>query len=214
MWAGIIYKKEASMSQTSTPSVIVDDVVVTLEYTLTVDGEIVDSTEGIDPIEFIQGHQNIIAGLERELYGLKIGDTKKVTVSAADAYGEIDPEAVVDVPRDEIPSDIPLKVGVELDVKNEDGDVLEARIIEVTKDNVRLDFNHVLAGKELTFEITVMDLRAADEEELEHGHVHSEDGDDDEDFEYFDEEEFDDEDEDEDEEEEDEDDSSSNGRKK
>ncbi|MBN1373435.1 MAG: peptidylprolyl isomerase [Anaerolineaceae bacterium] len=201
------------MSQTANPTVIADDVVVSLEYTLTVDGEIVDSTEGIDPIEFIQGHENIIAGLERELYGLKIGDTKKVTVNAADAYGEIDPEAVVDVPRDEIPSDIPLKVGVELDVKNEDGDVLEARIIEITKDNVRLDFNHVLAGKELTFEVTVVDLRAADEEELEHGHVHSEDGDDDEDFEYFDEDDFDDEDEDE-EEEDDDDDSSSNGSKK
>jgi len=203
------------MSQTTNPSVIADDVVVSLEYTLTVDGEIVDSTEGIDPIEFIQGHQNIIPGLERELYGLKIGDSKKVTISAADAYGEIDPEAVVDVPRDEIPSDIPLKVGVELDVKNEEGDVLEARIVEITKDNVRLDFTHVLAGKSLTFEITVVDLRAADEEELAHGHVHSEDGDDDFDFEeeYVDDDFFEDEDEDDDDEDEEDDDASSNGRK-
>jgi FKBP-type peptidyl-prolyl cis-trans isomerase SlyD len=188
--------KEESMNTPSNPSVIADDVVVSLEYTLTVDGEIVDSTEGIDPIEFIQGHENIIPGLERELYGLRMGDTKKVTVKAVDAYGEIDPEAIVDVPRDEIPTDIPLKKDVELEVKNEDGEILDARIVSVSKDTVRLDFNHVLAGKTLNFEVTVVGLRTADEEELAHGHVHSEDGDFedeyDEDFdeEYVDEDEF------------------------
>jgi len=200
------------MNPPTNPSVIADDVVVSLEYTLTVDGEIVDSTEGIDPIEFIQGHENIIPGLEKELYGLRTGDSKKVTVKAADAYGEIDPEAIVDVPRDEIPSDIPLKQGVELEVKNEDGDLLEARIVSVSKDTIRLDFNHVLAGKNLTFEVTVVGLRAPDEEELAHGHVHSEDGD----YEEFDEEYVDDDDfleEEEEEEDEDEDISSSNGRK-
>jgi FKBP-type peptidyl-prolyl cis-trans isomerase SlyD len=202
------------MNSTTTPSVIADDVVVSLEYTLTVDGEIVDSTEGIDPIEFIQGHENIIPGLERELYGLRAGDSKKVTVKAVDAYGEIDQEAIVDVPRDEIPTDIPLKPGVELEVKNEDGDILEARIVSVSKETVRLDFNHVLAGKALSFEVTVVGLRAADEEELAHGHVHSEDGEYDEDE--YEDDEFEEEyvDEDEFSEDEEEDDSSSNGRAK
>ncbi len=100
------------------PTVVADDVVVSLEYTLTVDGEIVDSTEGIEPITFLQGYENIIPGLERELYGLKVGDEKKVFVPAKDAYGDLDPEAVVDVPRKEIPKDIPLKPGVELHVTN------------------------------------------------------------------------------------------------
>jgi FKBP-type peptidyl-prolyl cis-trans isomerase SlyD len=188
------------MSETRKPTVVADDVVVSLEYTLTVDGEVVDSTEGIEPITFLQGYENIIPGLERELYGLKIGDSKKVHVSAKDAYGEIDPEAVVDVPRDEIPKDIPLKKGTELQVTNEDGELLDAVIVKISKETVQLDFNHPLAGKDLNFAIKVIDLREAEPEELEHGHVHDEDGDYDdeyEDDEDYDEEEIEDEEEDE-----------------
>jgi FKBP-type peptidyl-prolyl cis-trans isomerase SlyD len=171
------------MNETRKPTVVADDVVVSLEYTLTVDGEVVDSTEGIEPITFLQGYENIIPGLERELYGLKIGDSKKVHVPAKDAYGEIDPEAVVDVPRDEIPKDIPIKPGTELQVTNEDGELLDAVIVKVNKEMVQLDFNHPLAGKDLNFAITVVDLREAEPEELEHGHVHDEDGEYDEEFE-------------------------------
>ena len=188
------------MDETRKPTVVADDVVVSLEYTLTVDGEVVDSTEGIEPITFLQGYENIIPGLERELYGLKIGDSKKVHVPAKDAYGEIDPEAVVDVPRDEIPKDIPLKPGVELQVTNEDGELLDAVIVKVNKEMVKLDFNHPLAGKNLDFAVTVVDLREAEAEELEHGHVHDEDGEYDEEFEDdedFEEEEIEDEEEDE-----------------
>jgi len=162
-----------------TPDVVADDVVVSLEYTLTVDGEIVDSTEGDDPIEFLQGHENIISGLEQQLYGLKVGDKKQVSVLAKDAYGEIDPDAVIDVPRRDIPKDIPIKLGVELTVKNEDGEMLDARITSIGKDTVQLDFNHPLAGKNLNFDVTVVGLREAEAEELEHGHVHGEDFDED-----------------------------------
>jgi FKBP-type peptidyl-prolyl cis-trans isomerase SlyD len=176
------------MNENNKPTVVADDVVVSLEYTLTVDGEVVDSTEGIEPISFLQGYENIIPGLERELYGLKIGDSKKVHVVAKDAYGENDPEAVVEVPRKDIPKDIPLKPGTELQVTNEDGELLDAVIVSVSKDLVRLDFNHPLAGKDLDFALTVVDLREAEPEELEHGHVHGDDMDEeDEDFEYIDE---------------------------
>jgi FKBP-type peptidyl-prolyl cis-trans isomerase SlyD len=184
------------------PSVIADDVVVTLDYTLTVDGEVVDSTAGIDPISFLQGYENILPGLENELYGLKIGDQKKVFITAKDAYGEIDADSIVDVPRADIPKDIPLKPGIELQVSNEDGELMDAVITSISKDSVRLDFNHPLAGKDLNFEVTVVDLRVAEPEEIEHGHVHGDDFDEeDEEFEdeveYLDEddEEFEDEDE-------------------
>lgn len=186
------------MNNSTNPTVVADDVVVSLDYTLTVGGEVVDTTEGDDPIEFIQGHENIISGLERALYGLKVGDKKQVCVLAQDAYGEIDPDAVVDVPRSEIPKDIPIKLGLELTVRNEDGDMLEARITSISKESVQLDFNHPLAGKELNFDVTVVNLRVAEAEELEHGHVHSDDfEEDDEDFEFVDEdyEDFEDEDE-------------------
>jgi FKBP-type peptidyl-prolyl cis-trans isomerase SlyD len=187
------------MNENNKPTVVADDVVVSLEYTLTVDGEVVDSTEGIEPISFLQGYENIIPGLERELYGLKIGDSKKVHVTAKDAYGEIDPEAVVEVPRKDIPKDIPLKPGVELQVTNEDGELLDAVIVSVSKEMVRLDFNHPLAGKDLNFAVTVVDLREAEPEELEHGHVHEDDMDeeDEEDYEFIDED-FEDEDEEDD----------------
>src|SRR5512133_489526 len=152
------------------PSTVADDVVVSIDYTLTVEGEVVDTTEGDEPLNFLQGHQNIIPGLERELTGMKIGDNKKVVVTPAEAYGEIDPDNIIDVPREEFPEEIPLEPGTELEVKNADGEVLSATINEVNGDTVKLDFNHPLAGKELTFDITVVDLRTATEEELEHGH--------------------------------------------
>lgn len=198
------------MSENQKPSMVADDVVVSLNYILTVDGEVVDSTEGIEPITFLQGYENIIPGLERELYGLKVGDTKSVHVYAKDAYGEIDPEAVVEVPRKDMPKDIPLKAGTELQVSNEDGELLDAVIVSISKESVRLDFNHPLAGKELNFNVTVVDLRDAEPEELEHGHVHGDEFDDefDEDDEFFDEDE---EESEEDEEEEDSD--HSNGKK-
>ncbi len=169
------------METTKKPSIVADDVVVSLEYTLKVNDEVVDTTEGDEPIQFIQGHENIIPGLERELYGLKVGDSKSVRVLAKDAYGELDPDALVDVPRKEIPKDIPIRLGVELTVRNEDGELLDARIVSIGKDTVQLDFNHPLAGKDLDFSVTVVDLRAAEAEELEHGHVHGDDLDEDED---------------------------------
>lgn len=163
------------METQNKPGKVADDVVVSIDYTLTVEGEVVDSTEGEEPLEFLHGHQNIIPGLERELSGMKIGDSKKVVVPPGEAYGEVDPENVVDVPRSEFPTEIPLEEGTELEVKNADGEVLSATIAEVNGDTVKLDFNHPLAGKELTFDVTISDLRAATEEELAHGHVHYED---------------------------------------
>jgi FKBP-type peptidyl-prolyl cis-trans isomerase SlyD len=142
-------------------------------------------------LQFLQGHQNIIPGLERELAGMKVGDSKQVVVSAGEAYGEVDPENVVDVPRTEFPAEIPMEPGTELEVKNADGEVLSATIAEVNNDTVKLDFNHPLAGKQLTFDVSVVELRQATEEELAHGHVHYED--DGFDYEEEDDDEFDDE---------------------
>ena len=165
------------MDTQNKPGDVADDVVVSIDYTLTVEGEVVDSTEGDEPLAFLQGHQNIIPGLERELTGMKIGDSKTVVVPPSQAYGEIDPENIIDVPRGEFPTEIPLETGTELEVKNENGEVLSATIASVSTDSVKLDFNHPLAGKELTFNVTVVDLRAPTEEELAHGHIHSEDED-------------------------------------
>lgn len=163
------------MNTPKKPAEIADDVVVMLKYVLTVDGEEVDSADEKDPIAFLQGSGEIIPGLEKALYGMKIGQSKKVTVAPAEGYGDHEPEAMMSVPRSEFPEDIPMEVGIELDVRDEDDEVMSATIVDVTKDEIKLDFNHPLAGKTLHFDITVVDLREATEEELEHGHVHGDD---------------------------------------
>ena len=160
------------MNTPASPEQIADDVVVSLDYTLTVDNEVVDTSEDSEPIVFLQGHGNIIPGLEQALYGLAVGDQKEVVVQPADGYGELDPEAFADVPRKEFPPQIPMEVGIELQMRDKSGDILDARIDAVDEDTVRLDFNHPLAGKQLNFSVTVVSLRSASPEELEHGHVH------------------------------------------
>ncbi|MAT41006.1 MAG: peptidylprolyl isomerase [Anaerolineaceae bacterium] len=181
-----------------------ENIVVTLAYELTVDGKVVDSSEDGEPIIFLQGAGQVIPGLEKALVGMKSGESKKIVVSAAEGYGEKDEDAVVEVPREEFPSDFPLAVGLEITVQTneesddddtdfdededfeDEDDMMEAVITDFNDETVTLDFNHPLAGKELTFNITVVDLRYASEEEIEHGHVHGDDFDfyfDDEDFE-------------------------------
>lgn len=149
-----------------------DNLVVSLEYTLTVDSEVVDSSKENGPLDYIQGKGNIIPGLEKELAGMSLGESKKVKVAAKEAYGEYDPEATEEVPLSDFPTDIPLEVGVELAVEDEDGEAMSAVIEEVDKDFVTLNFNHPLAGKDLVFDVKILGLREATAEELEHGHVH------------------------------------------
>ena len=149
--------------------------VVSMDYKLTVDGEIIDSSENSDPIEFLQGHGNIIPGLEKELYGMVVGEKKSVNVPAAEGYGVYDPEAVLTVPRTEFPVEIPMEIGTEISVQNEDGEVMVAVIEAFDDKSVTLNGNHPLAGKDLSFDVTVVGIRQPTAEELEHGHIHSTD---------------------------------------
>lgn len=150
-----------------------DGQVVYMHYTLNVDGQVLDSSEGGEPLQFIQGMGHIIPGLEHELYEMKIGDSKKVVVAAKDGYGEIDTEAFMDVPRDSFPTDVPAEIGTELELRDQSGHPVYARIESVSDDNVRLNMNHPLAGKELHFDVKIADLRPATDEEVSHGHVHT-----------------------------------------
>jgi FKBP-type peptidyl-prolyl cis-trans isomerase SlyD len=151
---------------------IEDGQVVSMDYTLHVDGEVVDTSNGREPLEFIQGTGNVIPGLERELYGMGIGDSKKVSIAPADAYGELELEAYVDVPRAGFPDNIPLEKGIEINVRDESNHPMSARIDTFTDEIVRLDFNHPLAGKTLDFDVLIVALRGASPDELDHGHVH------------------------------------------
>ena len=151
-----------------------DGLVVSMDYKLTLDGEVLDSSEDAGPLQFLAGYGNIVPGLEREMAGMKIGESKDVVVAPADGYGEFDEEAFMEVPRNEFPSDLQLEEGIELNVTDEDGQNQYARVENITDESVRLDFNHPLAGAELHFTVKVVALRDPTKEELDHGHVHEE----------------------------------------
>jgi FKBP-type peptidyl-prolyl cis-trans isomerase SlyD len=153
---------------------VADDLVVSMHYTLKLDdGQVVDSSDGGDPLQFLQGFGQIIPGLEKALYGMAVGDSKKVVVAAADGYGEVDPEAFQSVPRAIFPEDLELVEGMGLRMRDqESGQLIETYVAEVGSAEVLLDFNHPLAGEELTFDVEIADLRSATAEELSHGHVH------------------------------------------
>ncbi len=161
------------MTDQEKPKVVADDLVVSLEYTLTVDGVVIDSTDDGETLEYLQGHRNIIPGLEKALYGVPVGEDRSVTVSHEEAYGDFDESSVKKISRDEFPESIPLDVGVELEMKEKNGGTVYGTITEVGDSQVTLDFNHPLAGKTLEFDIKVVDLRHPSAEELEHGHVHT-----------------------------------------
>ena len=151
---------------------VTDGQVVSIEYTLRVDGKVIDSSVSGDPLEYLHGAANIIPGLEREMDGMLIGESKNVLVVAEDGYGEVDEEAFLEAPRSEFPEDMPLKPGLEMELTGPDGNPMYARVERVEGETVVLNMNHPLAGKELNFDVKVVGLRDATDEEMEHGHAH------------------------------------------
>jgi FKBP-type peptidyl-prolyl cis-trans isomerase SlyD len=158
----------------SAPIKVDDGQVVSMHYTLHVDGKVVDSSEAGEPLQFIQGMGHIIPGLEYELYDMKIGESKNITVPPKDGYGETDETAFMDVPREAFPTDVPLEKGTELELRDQSGQPMFARVDAVSEESIRLNMNHPLAGKELHFDIKIAGLRPATEEEVSHRHVHGE----------------------------------------
>jgi len=156
----------------SEESKVDDGQVVSMDYVLHVDGEVVDSSEEGKPLQFIQGMGHIIPGLENEIYDMRIGENKLVIVLPKDGYGEVDTEAYMDVPRDSFPTDVPLEKGTELQLRDQSGHAMLARIDTISPDVIRLNMNHPLAGKELHFDVKIAGLRPATDDEVAHGHVH------------------------------------------
>ena len=154
--------------------VVADDVVVRLDYTLTLsDGEIYDSSEDSGPLEYLQGHGQLIPGLEQALYDMAVDEEKDVVVTPDVGYGEYDPDAVQELPLDMFPPNMELEPGMSIDLYDEDADEeIEAIIDDVGDDSVTVNFNHPLAGETLNFHVRIVGIRPATPEELEHGHAH------------------------------------------
>ena len=151
---------------------ITQDKVVELEYKLTVDGEVIDQSEPGEPLVYLQGHNNIIPGLERALDGKQTGDSMQVIVQPEDGYGVRDEDAIEDLERSDFEDDI--EVGATYYAQAEDGSVLPFTVLAIEGDTVQVDFNPPLAGQVLNFDVTVLNVRDATAEELEHGHAHME----------------------------------------
>lgn len=149
---------------------VADDLVVSLDYTLRLDdGEVVATSKGTGPLEFLQGHGQIIPGLEQALYGMTVGAEKDVVVMPADGYGVRDPDAFQVVPQDTFPPDMTLEPGTGLRMRDGVGRVVVAYVAALRPDGVELDLNHPLAGETLHFHAKISGLRPATSEELAPG---------------------------------------------
>ncbi|OEE73772.1 peptidylprolyl isomerase [Vibrio ordalii] len=148
------------------------NVVVSLAYQLVLeDGAVVDQSTVDAPLDYLHGHNNLITGLENELEGKVVGDKFTATIAPEDAYGEYNDELVQRVPAEVFQGVDEIEVGMRFLADTDQGQI-PVEITEVDGDEVVVDGNHMLAGQTLTFDVEVVAIRAATEEEIQHGHIH------------------------------------------
>jgi FKBP-type peptidyl-prolyl cis-trans isomerase SlyD len=148
---------------------ITDGKVVSLAYMMKADGIEVEGATADDPLDYLHGAQNILPGLERALQGARVGDVIQVTLQPGDAYGEYEDDKLETIDRDDLPEE-QVEPGMSVLLEDEDGNLFDATIKEVNRDTVVLDMNDPLAGKVITYDVEVLAIRAADDEELENGY--------------------------------------------
>ncbi len=151
---------------------VADNMAVSIHYTLTNDdGEVLDSSIGDEALVYLHGGGNIISGLEKALHGKVAGDKFNVRIAPEDAYGELMEEMVQVISRDMFEGIDNIEVGMQFhaDVSSGSGVVT---VVSIEDDEITVDGNHPLAGFALTFDVEVIDVRAATEEEAAHGHIH------------------------------------------
>jgi FKBP-type peptidyl-prolyl cis-trans isomerase SlyD len=159
---------------------VTKDMVVSLTYQLRIDrpdGEIVESLTKDSPLIFLYGSGNLLPKFEENIDGLKVGDKFNFNLSASDAYGDLNDEAIVSVPitafsmNGSIDQNI-LQIGNKIPMQDSSGNRLTGIVAEVLEDSVKMDFNHPLAGNNLYFDGEITDIRNATDDEMHHGHAH------------------------------------------
>jgi FKBP-type peptidyl-prolyl cis-trans isomerase SlyD len=146
--------------------------VIGFHYTLTdKSGTVLDSSIGDEPLFFLEDGQQIIPGLERVIALMNVGDKRKIEVKAADAYGDVNPELIVKVKKGQFPPDAQLTVGDQFQVNNDQHSPVFT-IMSIENDDVTVDGNHPMAGKDLFFDVEIVGIRPATQEEITHGHAH------------------------------------------
>ncbi len=130
---------------------------VQIHYTGTLsDGSVFDSSEGRDPLSFTLGSGQIIPGLDAAIDGMAMGEQKTVTIPSDQAYGAHNPDAVQAIPRNQIPPEIPVTAGTQLQMQTPDGRAVPVVVADATDEHVMIDANHPLAGKDLTFAVEIV----------------------------------------------------------
>jgi len=122
------------------------------------DGQVFDTSQKRGPFEFEIGSGSVIPGVDNAVTGMKPGDKRKVTVPPKDAYGERDQNLLIDLPKDKIPADVEPQVGMRLSLSNPKGQTLPVLVTEVGDQSIKLDANHPLAGKDLIFDIELLEI--------------------------------------------------------
>ena len=150
-----------------------DKSVVSMHYKLTdSSGDVLDSSEGGEPLTYLHGAGTIIPGLENALVGKVAGDSLQVEIPPADGYGEIQQELMQVVPREAFQGVEQLEPGMAFQAQGQDGSSRQIVVREINGDDITVDGNHPLAGVDLHFDVQVVEVREASEEELAHGHAH------------------------------------------
>jgi len=136
-----------------------NDSKVTFHYTVTIeDGTVVDSTKEEEPLTVQLGEKQLLPDLEKELVGLKEGDEKSVELNPEQAFGEVQEDAITDIPKQNINLDENIQEGMYIDLTDENEQNFRGLVKELTDDNVKIDFNHPLAGRKLTFNVEVVEV--------------------------------------------------------
>jgi len=149
-----------------------NNMVVTVHYrgTLSENGEEFDSSHGRDPLTFMVGQGQMIPGFEEELMGAEKDEKRTFELEPERAYGQPDPAGIQKVPKSQFPPEV--EVGMVLAAEMENGIQLPFKVTEIGDEEITIDLNHMLAGKTLTFEVEVLELREASSGEIDHGHIH------------------------------------------
>ncbi len=151
---------DTAVNQKGDSSMVVENgKTVKVNYKLTVDGELVDSSEGKEPLTFEVGNKQMIPGFEKSILGMKQGEKKSFQVQPEDAYGQENPQAFQEVPKDKLPPDVKPEAGLVLYIKGPNGQPYPVKIKEVKETSVILNFNHPLAGKKLDFDVEVVEIK-------------------------------------------------------
>ena len=147
--------------------------VVSIDYTLKDDdGNVLDSSQGSEPLSFVYGSDTIIPGLEKALEGKATGDEVSVTVEPEEGYGNYDESLIIQVTKDKFQDPDNVQEGMQVQAQSQDGHTQILTVKSVDGEQVTLDANHPLAGQRLSFDVAVSEVREASQEEIDHGHVH------------------------------------------